>query len=230
MAQFAYNTADSETTGVSPAFANFGYNPTAYNLPVGQGVNSHEAVLKADQLKTLHEELAADINFISQKSAIYYNSKRSIGPTLKKGDKVYLLRRNIKTKRPSDKLDHRKLGPFKISEVKGPVNYKLELPRTMNIHNVFHISLLEPAPKGAPPAPKTEIEPVNPNAEYEVEELLDCQIVRKKLKYLVKWFGYPHSENSWEPVSNLKCPEKLEAFHRQNPEIPTMDQEDPKRS
>ena len=29
---------------------------------------------------------------------------------------MYLLRRNIKTKRLSDKLDHRRLGPFTIKE------------------------------------------------------------------------------------------------------------------
>jgi len=33
---------------------------------------------------------------------------------LKEGDKAYLLRKNIKTKRLSDKLDHKKLGPFEI--------------------------------------------------------------------------------------------------------------------
>jgi hypothetical protein len=48
------------------------------------------------------------------------------------------------------------------------------------------MSLLEPAPPGAPPAPVTEIEPVNPNAEYEVEEILDHKQVKNYIKYLVK--------------------------------------------
>jgi len=96
-----------------------------------------------------------------------------MGPTLKEGDRVYLLRKNVKTRRPSDKLDHKKLGPFEIEEVKGPVNYKLKLPRTMEIHPVFHVSLLEPAPPGAPPAPVTEVQNLDPNAEYDVEEILE---------------------------------------------------------
>ena len=120
-------------------------------------------------------------------------------PTLKKGDKVYLLRRNIKTKRPSDKLDHKKLGLFKIEKVLGLVNYRLSLSKTMNIHPIFHISLLELAPPGAPKAPVIEIDPVNPNAEYKVETILDCQYIKKKVKYLIKWKNYPHSENTWEP-------------------------------
>jgi hypothetical protein len=107
-------------------------------------------------------------------------------PTLKKGDKVYLLRRNINTKRPSDKLDHKKLGPFKIIEVVGPVNYYLELPKIMNIHLVFYISLLELVPPGVPNTLYTEIEPVNPNTEYEVEEILDQKYIRGNLHYLIK--------------------------------------------
>jgi hypothetical protein len=43
----------------------------------------------------------------------------------------------------------------------------------MNIHPVFYISLLEPVLLGALPAPVTEIELVNPNIEYEIEEILD---------------------------------------------------------
>ena len=44
----------------------------------------------------------------------YANKKRVEGPTLKGGDKVYLLRRNIKSDKPSKKLDAIKLGPFLI--------------------------------------------------------------------------------------------------------------------
>jgi hypothetical protein len=105
---------------------------------------------------------------------------------LKKGDKVYLIQRNIQTKQPSTKLDHKKLGLFKIKRIIGLVNYKLVLPKTMNIHPVFHISLLELVLPGILPAPVTEIEPVNPNIKYEVEEILDHKRVRNYVKYLVK--------------------------------------------
>jgi hypothetical protein len=43
----------------------------------------------------------------------------------------------------------------------------------MNIYPVFHISLLELVLLGVLLAPVTEIELVNPNAEYKVEEILD---------------------------------------------------------
>ena len=73
----------------------------------------------------------------------YANRKRLKGLTLKGGDKVYLLRRNIKSDKPIKKLDIVKLGLFKILRKKGLVNYELELPKRMRIHLVFYISLLE---------------------------------------------------------------------------------------
>jgi hypothetical protein len=105
---------------------------------------------------------------------------------LKKGDKVYLIQRNIQTKQPSTKLNHKKLRLFKIKRIIGLVNYKLVLPKTINIHLVFHISLLELILLGALLAPVTEIEPVNPNIEYEIEEILDHKQIRNYIKYLVK--------------------------------------------
>jgi hypothetical protein len=111
--------------------------------------------------------------FFTKKTILYYNVYRNIEPILKKRNRVYLIRRNIQTKQPSTKLDHKKLGPFKIKRITGLVNYKLVLPRTINIHPVFHISLLELVLLGALPAPITEIDLVNPNTEYEIEKILD---------------------------------------------------------
>jgi hypothetical protein len=121
-----------------------------------------------------------------KKVVSYYDRYYSIEPIFKKRDKVYLIRRNIQTKQPSTKLDHKKLGLFKIKKIIGLVNYKLVLPKTINIHPVFHISFLELVLLGVLLIPVTEIEPVNPNAKYKVEEILDHKQVRNYVKYLVK--------------------------------------------
>jgi hypothetical protein len=70
-------------------------------------------------------------------------------------------------------LDHKKLKLFKVKRIIGLINYKLVLPRTINIYLVFYISLLEPALLGALLAPVTRIEPINPNIKYKIEEILD---------------------------------------------------------
>jgi hypothetical protein len=79
-------------------------------------------------MKNLYKELSQDIKFIATKSSIYYNRKRIRGPTLREGDLVYLLQKNIKTKRLSTKLDHIKLSLYKIRKALGPLTYELKLP------------------------------------------------------------------------------------------------------
>jgi hypothetical protein len=137
-------------------------------------------------LKVFHKELAADLVFFTKRIVFYYNKHYNIEPIFKKRDKVYLIQRNIQIKQPNTKLDHKKLGLFKIKKIAGLVNYKLVLPKTMNIHPVFHISLLELILLGVLLAPVTEIELVNPNAEYKIEEILNHKQIRNYIKYLVK--------------------------------------------
>jgi hypothetical protein len=47
------------------------------------------------------------------------------------------------------------------------------LPKTINIYPVFYTLLLELVLPGVLLVPVTEIEPVNPNIEYKIEEILD---------------------------------------------------------
>ncbi len=76
---------------------------------------------------------------------LYANKKRDRKSTLKEENKVYLLRRNIKTKRSSNKLNHTKLESYKILKTKESINYKLNLSASMQIHLIFHICLLKSA-------------------------------------------------------------------------------------
>jgi hypothetical protein len=152
--------------------------------------------LQVLDLKVFHEKLAVDLMFFTKKTISYYNGYYSIKPILKEGNKIYLIQRNIQIKQPSTKLDHKKLGLFKIKRVIGLVNYKLILPKTINIHPVFHISLLELVLLGILLVPVTEIELVNLNAEYKIKEILDHKQVKNYIKYLVKWTDYLYSENT----------------------------------
>ncbi len=71
------------------------------------------------------------------------NKKRKNRPQLKKGDKVYLLTKNLKGIRLSRKLDHVKVGPFLVIKEKGPINFELQLLLDAKIHLVFYILILE---------------------------------------------------------------------------------------
>jgi hypothetical protein len=76
---------------------------------------------------------------------LYVNKSRLERPYLREGDLVYLLRRNIKIIRPSDKLDLKKINSFKVKRNICDINFELKLPLIMKIYPIFHILLLKPA-------------------------------------------------------------------------------------
>ncbi|XP_061715995.1 uncharacterized protein LOC133524151 isoform X2 [Cydia pomonella] len=54
--------------------------------------------------------------------------------------------------------------------------------------------------------------------EYVVEKILAKRFNprRKQYEYLLKWEGYPHEQNTWEPIENMEtCKHLLEAFEKQ---------------
>ena len=63
--------------------------------------------------------------------------------------------------------------------------------------------------KQEPPPPIS----INEKEEFEVEENLDVRKHYRKTQYLIKWKGYPLSDASWEPESNLNCPELIKKFN-----------------
>src|SRR5579871_4577319 len=218
LAQFAVNSAENETTGMSPSYAMYGFQPDAYNHPIEEETTSQNAKQRVELLKELHQQLTQDIRFVAYKVAGYRDKKsRLSAPTIREGDKVFLQRANLRTTRPSRKLDHVKVGPFKVKRKISEVNYELDLPKSMKIHPVFHVALLEPAPESAPLDRSTATE----DKEYQVEKVLDYQTIRGKPYYLVKWQDYSDAENTWEPKKNLtkNCSDLIQEFHRQNPAI-----------
>ena len=79
----------------------------------------------------------------------------------------------------------------------------------MRIHPVFHNSLLKPyietsahGPNFARPPPEII---GGEEGHYEIEKILQARPTRNKksTQYLVKWKGYPDSENSWLPAKEL---------------------------
>ena len=225
LAEFSYNNAQHTSIGCSPFYANYGYNPRftidlnrfdKYPVPAAKEM--------AKRLQQLHEALVELIKATQNQQAKYYDAKHK-RVEYKVGDKVWLLASNITTQCPCKKLDWKCFGPYAITERIGTQAYRLRLPPSLKIHPVFHVLLLdrfiEPDIPGRaqPPAPPVI---VDNQPEYEVEEVLDAKLIHKRLFYLVKWKGYPISDNSWEPASHLANSKKLLiAFHSQYPKKPS---------
>src|SRR5262249_3794674 len=144
MAEFSYNNTIHSSTQVTPFYANYGFHPR-FSLAIPR---TNESVPRAKaRLENLHR-VQEDVKFFIQDAQTtqgrYFNQSVSDQPSFQVGDTVWLIKKNIQTTRPSNKLDYKRLGPFRILEKIGTRAYKLELPPSMGrIHPVFHVSLLE---------------------------------------------------------------------------------------
>ena len=159
--------------------------------------------------------------------ARWYDKNHQQGPEFMAGDEVMLDRRNVQTKRPMNKLDHKKFGPFKVIKVVGKRAYQLELPPQMKIHPVFHISLLETYRAPVDSQRRTEppeIEEIEGEENYVVRKLADSRVNRNKkiVEYLVLWEGYDNEDATWEPYEHLEktAQEALKDFHKRYPKKP----------
>ena len=135
-------------------------------------------------------------------------------------------KRNMGTRRPSKKLDHKKAGPFPITKIVGKRAYRVQLPEGSQAHPTFHVQLLEPyrvsrepSRRQRPPTP----EPIKGEVNYIVRAIVDSRKVNRRkgkpTKYLVLWEGYTDEEGMWEKYENIQgtVEEALAEYRAKNP-------------
>src|SRR5712672_3609880 len=139
----------------------------------------------------------------------------------KEGDQVWLEATNLKLPYHTPKLAPRRQGPFRISKVVSPVAYQLALPLSWGIHDVFHASLLLPYKETTVHGPNYTRPPpdlIEDAEEYEVEAIVNHRHYgrQRRLQYLIKWKGYPSSDNTWEPEENVHAEDLVKEYHRRH--------------
>ncbi len=217
MAEFTYNNACHSSLEVSPHYALTGRDaeldvelaPMVPEVPAARD--------RAEALADMRKSLATRLQEAAKTQARYADRKTQ-PRSYRVGDKVYLSGRNIKTTRPSGKLDFKYHGPFAITAAVGRQTYRLDLKEAhKGIHPVFHVSLLEPyvrRPGEEHPEPPLLV--VKGEPEYEVEEILDSKWRGRRLVYKVRWKEYSDVYDEWVPVDNLSCDELVAEFHQRN--------------
>ena len=133
-------------------------------------------------------------------------------------NKVWLETTNLRLQYLCRKLSPKRLGPFEITQVLSPLVYRLKLLSTWKIHDVFHAGLLSPFKQTDVHSPSFSVPPptmIGSEEEYEVEAIVSHKGSPGRRKYLTAWKGYPASENTWEPESNLRhAPQILGNYKR----------------
>jgi len=206
LAEFAGNNQVSDTTSLSPFFANLGYYPR-YDFELDIRVDApeeREAQTAAERLKRIHEVARAEMRYAQMQQADGADRHCMPAPAFQLGDLVWVDGRNWRTARPSRKLENKHHGPYPVVRTIGTHAYELDIPATIQKHGTFPVSLLHAAADdpllgqvNPPPLPVI----VEGEEEWEVEEILNSRRTRGRLQYLVKWRGF--TDPTWEPEENL---------------------------
>jgi len=177
MAEFTYNNSTTTGNGMSLFYANYGFHPAAMDPASTEPLNPASTAY-AHWMNRVHEESRQGLEEAQERMRQYTDASRKPPPAYQVGDLVMLSGRNIKTRRPSKKLDHKNHGPFQIEKIVSPLAVHLTLSRKWKIHNVFHISLLEPyrtSEHRAPPDPSKvlqEADDIEQSEEYDMKEVM----------------------------------------------------------
>lgn len=242
LAEFAGNNMVSETTGVSPFFANYGLHPRVGvepmrpcppNVSEQQKREFFRASELADRFKAILEGATALARQAQDRHEEIANRKREDAPRYHVGDTVMLDMQNYKTGRPTAKLAPRWEGPFRVEKASSHA-VTLKLPANMAIFPTFHVSKVKRC-EGVELAGQGEIEDnVRANhgrivtrnddekdvVEWKFEKILGYgKADNGRWQYQVKWTG--HEEATWQPATDLRgCDDDIWDFHDAHPELP----------
>jgi len=220
--EYAMNATVAESTSKIPFELVLGFTPritggsgAASNLPAVDDFASDRKAAVSDARDAL---IAAKVRQAEQA-----NRQRTDEPTIGVGDEVMVdsSDRRARFKTADDgsraaKLFPRWDGPYKvISTHPAQSTYRLALPPSDKTHPVFHVSKLklykpnDPAlfPNREPERPPPVV--VEGEEEFTIEHIVEERKVGRGKQYLVRWKGYPESDNSWEPARALQDTEAL---------------------
>ncbi|KAL5559611.1 hypothetical protein UlMin_035822 [Ulmus minor] len=210
-AEFWFNTTYSSSARTTPFKIVYGHDPPSIlrfsdDASVVEDVNV-QLCLRNQALDSLKEHLL----LAQQRMKTLADVKRrelefQLGELVLLKLKPYHCR--SLAKRFNEKLSPRFYGPFEVLQHVGSVAYRLKLPETACIHNVFHVSQLkgfkgrEYFGQPLPPQLTEELElVVEPEAILQVRTAPAMQGGSKEV--LVKWLSLPDWEATWEPLAAI---------------------------
>jgi hypothetical protein len=219
MVEFAMKNSVHSSLAHTPFFLNTGLNPiTPIMLEVMRDgkVKCAQALQYTQARKAALESAMEYLKTARDRYKSYADANRK-DIDFQVGDSVLLSTVNLNRHNQVRKLYPKFVGPFKVVGKVNDVAYKLDLPPSMPIHDVFHVNLLKHYIKGRTPTPPPIPIIVEGEYEYEVERILlhrDRKIgTSKKREYYVKWTGFGPEHCTWEPENHLRnAPEILNTY------------------
>jgi hypothetical protein len=216
-AEFAINDTYQASIGTTPFFLTYGQHPLTPVRAVEARTNVPAAI---DFVLTIRESVkrAKQLMLAAQQRQKAYFDRKRRDVVFEPGQQVFLSTQHIRLKSiGTQKLLPRFIGPFAVVQRIGENAYKLQLPANLKMHPVFHVSLLKPYRSDGryqPPPPPIHVDD-DGELWYEVEAVLQHRELKRgkrtMTQYLIKWKGYGHEHNTWEPEKNL-TPSALRSY------------------
>ena len=213
--EFTHNNHKNATTQQTPFKLLMGYDPRTFPTEGAHYLSNVPSL--QERLVGLHKlrmEALESMQLAQDKLAEKYQIRET---TFIPGQMVWIDARNLRRTGLPRKLQPRKEGPFKVLRRVGTHAYQLALPRQWKIHPVFHASLLtrtiETEEYGEPyERPPPDI--VEGEEEQEVETIVAHRGQGNRIQYLIKWKGFPTSENTWLHKNGLThAKEAVKEYH-----------------
>uniref|UniRef100_A0A8C6MDH0 Gypsy retrotransposon integrase-like protein 1 n=1 Tax=Nothobranchius furzeri TaxID=105023 RepID=A0A8C6MDH0_NOTFU len=209
--EYAHNSHVSSATGQSPFESSLGYQPSLFPLQTDSTSTTPQFLRRA---RRAWVATRSALQRTAERNQRLADRHRRPAPSYVPGQMVWLSSRDVPLKATSRKLAPRYLGPFKVIAVPSPVTVRLDLPPSLRIHPVFHVSLVKPVvssplcPAPAPPPARF----YKGGLVYKVRRILDSRPRGRGVQYLVDWDGYGPEERSWIPRSYIEDPSLITDF------------------
>jgi hypothetical protein len=136
MAEFAYNTTRTTTSGHSPFYANYRFDPNSGTSQPRTDTLAVSSQAYGHWMMAIHDGCRDTLEKMRETMKKYADRDRAEPPKYSKGDLVMLSGNHIQTGRPCKKLDHKLQGTFEITEVISETAMRLNLLVKLKIHKV----------------------------------------------------------------------------------------------
>lgn len=150
LVEFAYNSTPQTSTSKSPFFLNYGQDPlTPATVSIANVSPTLQVPPEQEWLVNLNQCLneARDSIRHATASQAFQADQHRRPYTFAPGDKVYIEAKALPRRKRGSKISSLRRGPYKIVQAIGPSAYKVKIPGTWQIHDVFHVSQLTPVRK-----------------------------------------------------------------------------------
>jgi len=190
MAEFAFNNKVYMATKSSPFQVNYGREPRK-GFDIRKKGKNEKAEDFVKEMKEKHEEARAALVRSQEEMKKQSDRSRKETKEYRVGDKVLISMKDFSMelmKKATKKLTEKFIGLCVVRKIVSENMVELELLVSLRIHLVVNVRRIVKYREQVEGQKKIPLPPVNVASEneYDVEEILDRQERRGKMKYLVK--------------------------------------------